>query len=83
MTPSALRRKTTRTQRTRKVHGVNLTKTAFGWSAQGLQLEEVEDTSRIWTTVLPGAGGEVDGRTLEGLVRWLIDNGHLKKDGEL
>jgi hypothetical protein len=80
--PAALARKTTRTQSTRNVAGVRLTKTTFGWSAQGLQLDLVEDSATYWTTTLPGNGGKVDGRTLERLVKTLVDGGHLTKDAK-
>lgn len=74
--PSALARSTDRRQGTRRVAGVDLTRTDLGWEAQGLTFEHVEATPPYWHTRLPDSS-TVEARRLDPLVTWLLVNGHL------
>jgi hypothetical protein len=65
----------------RTIAGVRVEFTGLGARAQGLSLEQVEDSDTYWTTRLP-SGETVDGRTLDRLVHHLVNRGHLTKDVE-
>lgn len=72
---------------TKPIRGVTFERTAHGFAAQGLEIvEEIDDDTGAtrWTVTLPGGGGRSDskGPGPEVLVGWLIEHGHLKKDGE-
>lgn len=79
--PSALARKTARTQTEKIVHGVVLTRTGLGWKAQGLHLHLVEDSPPYWAA---GRADDIEdvgaARTLTRLVVWLVNDDHLTQD---
>lgn len=64
----------------RTVAGVRLTQTGCGYTAQGVQLCFVDDSSPYWESVVDGT--PLAARTLTRLVNLLVRRGDLVKDGE-